>query len=70
MEEKNNDTKRPIIVVPDGVAELGLEDSVFSPHLAEFDVQKTAESEDLYPAIAQGFPVSGFKEIYKKDKFR
>ena len=65
MKDKNGE--KQIIIVSAGVSD-GKADNVdgFSA-LGEFDVQKTAETANLYPAIAQGYPVSGFKEITKPD---
>ena len=67
MITENKDKEKQIIVVSSGVSDGEAENVDGFQALNEFDVQKTAETENLYPAIAQGYPVSGFKDIIKPD---
>lgn len=62
--------KKPLIVVSSGIADDEFQAEISHNSISEFDVQKTAESEFLYPAIAQGYPVSGFKDIKKNKEIK
>lgn len=67
---KKDKKSRQLLIVPSGTVS---EDGGFEDReavMSEFDIQKTAESENFYPAIAQGIPISGFKDAVKKDKTR
>lgn len=66
-DKRNKNAQRQVIVVSSGVPEDELQGVDNTQALNEFDVQKTAESANLYPAIAQGYPVSGFKDVTKKE---
>ncbi|MBR0466483.1 MAG: hypothetical protein IJJ40_03205 [Clostridia bacterium] len=61
--------RRHIIVVSSGIENSEFERIDEGHAMSEFDIQKTAESANLYPAIAQGYPVNGFKDAVKEDKF-
>ena len=56
-----------IIVVSSGIENSEFERIDDGHTMSEFDIQKTAESVNLYPTIAQGYPVNGFKDFEKPD---
>lgn len=62
--------KKNIFVVPSGITEGEFQMTDNADPLIEFDVQKTAESVNLYPTIAQGYPISGIKDIEREDPRR
>lgn len=67
---KKGDKSRQILIVPSGITGIDIGDSENQAPMTEFDIQKTAESENMYPAISQGYPISGFKDAVKEDKLR
>ncbi len=60
--------KRQIAVIPAVNQNSDLYDTVTEWNFSEFDVQPTADTENEFPVIAQGYPISGFKEIKKQQE--
>lgn len=60
--------RRQIAVVPAAPEEQFFQDTITEWNYSEFDVQPTADTENEFPVIAQGYPISGFKEIDKRNE--
>lgn len=63
---------RQVAIVPAVYSDDSLNESVFASDYSdffEFDVQKTADTENDFPTIAQGYPISGFKDVINHGKF-
>lgn len=60
--------KKQITVVPSYVSDTGsVEQRLNQPVLSEFNVQETADTENVFPTISQAFPHENVKNIRKKD---
>ncbi len=68
MSKKRN--YKPLLIEPSSIDYDMFGDFLIESHYGEFDVQLTADTDNEFPAIAHGYPITGFKDLENKENFR
>lgn len=66
---KNKKRIKPQLVEPSVIDYESYGDFLVESHFGEFDVQLTADTENEYPFIAHGYPITGFKDLNQNKEY-